>query len=103
VAEYAIAKGQMPTNQAEAGIDDIATDLVASISYTLNSNGNGLLTVRLRGTGNPEVDERHFSMEGERAGGVITWRCRSGGAAGQSAIPVRLLPANCRSLAGPAK
>lgn len=101
VAEYHQAKGALPANNTEAGIDSTATNIksnyVASVTVT-----NGVIAVAIKGTNDTALDAATVTFtpkqdDGTTAvastyTGVLTWKCTV-----STAGVAKFFPAECRS------
>lgn len=95
VAEFYQNRGIMPPNGASAGVQNNATNKVASVVYTKTSDTVGVITVTV-GTGvHADVDSKTvaYTGTGTPTTGIINWVC-GGGAA--NPVPPKYLPSSCK-------
>ncbi len=91
VSEFYVARGVLPTDQAESGI--LRTRLESTLVESLEWNA-GVITVTM--SGDPTLQaaaNQSFELSGlTQANGTISWRCRIG----SGTIDAKYLPSTCR-------
>ena len=87
VAEYYASRAVLPPTNADAGVDTVATQYVASIAVTA-----GVIDVLFNALGGSTVANQLVKFTPTVSpSGVITWDCKTG-----STIPAKYLPSVCR-------
>lgn len=90
VSEYYASKGELPTNNSEAGLAPAASiggNNVSSVEVT----GSGLITVTFTGT--PAIAGSTLELEPLQTGGGVSWTCKTGSSNG---LENKYLPSSCR-------
>ena len=84
--------GSAPTNNAEAGLDATPTNISSDYVESVTVGAGGVITIELRGTNVPDVDDNALIFTPTMNNGVVEWVCGRDVAALNQYIP-----ANCRS------
>ena len=95
VAEFYQNRGIMPATGISAGVQNNATNKVASVIYDKISDTQGRITVTV-GTGvHADVDSKTvaYTGTGTASTGIINWVC-GGGAT--NPVPPKYLPSSCK-------
>ena len=95
VTEFFQDRGLWPTNNTEAGLDAVPTNIkgkyVASVTVSLGGAAPSLVTVVYGGDAHATLlKTKTITLTPANAGGSVTWECRS------ASLPDKHLPSACR-------
>ena len=101
VSEYAQVNGFMPA-AASVSVESMVSKNVSGTTYapgTANATSVGNITAVSKGTGNVAADNMQLILQGTlQAGGQVDWVC---GAPATGGIPLKYLPASCKTVITP--
>ena len=92
VAEYYVSYGSLPENMDQAGIENIETQYIDALDYTLQ-NDIGNITVTFSENAGVEANGKKISLQAKTENNHLRWRCLS---ASDNGLAAKLLPASCR-------
>ncbi len=99
IGEYYISQAKLPANKTEAGIKTVASDYVASVSYTSEKEEDadtttaGILTLTLKGDIGGEANGKKFVLTAKPEDKILKWTC---GTTTADPLAAKYLPAQCR-------
>ncbi|HEX7888484.1 MAG TPA: pilin [Ramlibacter sp.] len=95
VAEFYQNRGVMPANGASAGVQNNATNKVASVIYSKTSDTVGVITVTVANGVHTDVDGKTvaYTGTGTPTTGIINWVCAGGTG---TPVPPKYLPSSCK-------
>lgn len=89
VSEHAMTKNIFPADNAAAGYDSPATDMVDSITVS-----SGLITIAFNATNTGlQATANQLELSPRTSGAGVQWDCR---AASSNPVAAKYLPSNCR-------
>lgn len=92
VSEYFINEGELPDNAAEAGLSNVSTHYLQSLTYQKSSN-QGRVILTLTNNVGGAANGKKIMLSASISNDLLTWDCQP---AAQDGLAGKYLPSSCR-------